>query len=75
MKPWHLPSGRQRGIPFLLPDDWSPEQALAVLELLDDLREVLWARYQIRVQELLAEDYSTGTESDSCSIDKDDPPF
>ena len=75
MKPWLLPSGRQRGIPFLLPDDWSPEQALAVLELLDDLREVLWARYQIRVRELLAEDYSTGMESDSCSIDEDDPPF
>jgi hypothetical protein len=75
MKPWHLPSGRQRGIPFLLPDDWSPEQALAVLELLDDLREVLWARYQIRVQELLVDDFCNGPGSGSESGDEDDPPF
>lgn len=75
MKPWRLPSGRQRGIPFLLPDDWSPEQALAVLELLDDLREVLWARYQIRVQELLVDDFCNGPGSGSECSDEDDPPF
>ena len=45
MKPWLLSSGLQRGIPFIVQDDWSPEQALAVVELLDDLREVIWARY------------------------------
>ena len=55
MKPWHLPSGRQRGIPFLLPDDCTPEQALAVVELLDDLRERIWAHYQIPLQDLVRE--------------------
>ncbi|WP_455289666.1 hypothetical protein [Cupriavidus necator] len=35
-----LLSGRRRGLPFVVPDDWTPEQALAVFELLDDLREV-----------------------------------
>ena len=25
-----LPSGRRRGLAFLVPDDWTPEQALAV---------------------------------------------
>lgn len=34
-----LPSEHQRGF-FIIQDDWSPEQALAVVELLDDLREV-----------------------------------
>ena len=63
MKLWLLPSSRQRGIPFILPDDWTPEQALAVLELLDDLREVLWARYQIRVQEFLNDDFCTTAHS------------
>lgn len=49
----HLPSGRGRGLPFLVADDWSAEQALAVVELLDDLRELIYARYLIGIQELL----------------------
>jgi len=53
VKPWHAPSGRQRGIPFILPDDWSPEQALAVVELLDDLRDRIWQHYQIPLHSLL----------------------
>ena len=47
MKLWLLPSGLQDGIPFVLAKDWSPEQALEVSELLDDLSEVIWQRYQI----------------------------
>ena len=27
----------------LIPASWTPEQALAVLELLNDLRDTLWA--------------------------------
>ncbi len=75
MKPWLLPSGRQRGIAFLLPDDWSPEQAQAVLELLDDLREVIWQHYQIPVQELLADERDTDLASDSWNSNEDDTPF
>ena len=43
-------------IPFDIPDDWSPEQALAVYELLDALRERIWDRYQLQLIELLAPD-------------------
>ena len=43
-------------IPFDIPDDWSPEQALAVYELLDALRERVWDRYQLQLIELLAPD-------------------
>lgn len=57
MKPGLLPSGLQRGIPFLVQDNWSAEQALAVIELLDDLREVIWQRYQFPLQELLREQH------------------
>ena len=71
MKPWLLPSGLQRGIPFLIPDDWSPEQALAAVELLDDLREVIWSHYRLQ----LREQRCTDTPSDSSSINKIDPPF
>ncbi len=43
-------------IPFDIPDDWSPEQALAAYELLDALRERIWDRYQLQLIELLAPD-------------------
>ncbi len=43
-------------IPFDIPDDWSPEQALAAYELLDALRERVWDRYQLQLIELLAPD-------------------
>jgi hypothetical protein len=75
MKPWLLPSGLQRGIPFLVQEDWSPEQALAVIELLDDLREVIWQRYRLPLQELLCEQRCPKDTSDSKSINETDPPF
>jgi hypothetical protein len=36
-------------IPFAIPAYWPPEQALAVVELLDDLRELIWAHYGMQV--------------------------
>ncbi|MGF6300110.1 hypothetical protein OKW42_003440 [Paraburkholderia sp. WC7.3d] len=35
----HRPSRTTSGLDFLIPDNWSADQALAVVELLDDLRE------------------------------------
>ena len=75
MKPRLLPSGLQRGIPFLIQEDWSPEQALAVIELLDDLREVIWQRYQMPIQDLLREQRGVQDESNSVNISDTDPPF
>jgi hypothetical protein len=75
MKPWLLPSGLQHGISFIIPDDWSPEQALAVIELLDDLHQIIWERYQLQLYELLREQHRTHIASDSNSIEESDPPF
>jgi len=36
----HLPSGLQRGLAFLIQDDWTPAQACAVVDLQDDRTEV-----------------------------------
>jgi len=36
-------------IPFAIPAYWTPEQALAVVELLDDLRELIWAHYNMQL--------------------------
>lgn len=75
MKPWLLPSGRQRGIPFILPEDWTPEQALAVFELLDDVREQIWAHYQIPIQDLLREQYEPLPPADASATETSDSPF
>ena len=75
MKPWLLPSGIQRGLPFILPDDWTPEQALAVVELPDDLRERIWAHYEIPLHELLRDLYQPTQTTDYPPTDTNEPPF
>ena len=63
-------------IPFDIPDDWSPEQALAVYELLNALTERVWDRYQLQLIELLAPDID---EVDTSQLDlfelNDEIPF
>jgi len=57
-----IPAFKSRFI-YHLPDYWTPEQALAVLELLDDLREVIWSHYDLKViDELRAQNLSDPSE-------------
>jgi hypothetical protein len=56
MKNYYQPSGLNTGLDFLIDKNWTPEQALAVFELLDDLRERIFNHYQIPIQELLREE-------------------
>ena len=44
-----------RPITVEIPVTWTPEQALAVFELLDDLRQRIWELYNVRLQDLLRE--------------------
>ncbi len=63
-----------RPITVHIPAVWAPEQALAVLDLLDDLRDKIWARYRGEVQPLLQgfAEHAAGHDDDgSC----DDPSF
>lgn len=50
-----LPSGRRHGLTFVLPDDWTPEQALAAYELLEDLLAVITDFYGPQLHEQLRE--------------------
>lgn len=68
----HLPSGLQRGLPFLIQDDWTPAQACAVVELLDDLREVICRRYQLQIQQYLQDDRTEVTNSADFTLDDED---
>lgn len=44
-----------RPVDVEIPATWTPEQALAVFELFDEIREKVWARYGSRMQDLLQE--------------------
>ena len=56
MKTYRQPSGLTIGLDFLIDSDWTPEQALAVVELLDDLRDRILRYYQIPIMELMHEE-------------------
>jgi len=43
-----------RPIAVEIPATWTAEQALAVYQLLDELRETIWLRYSSQLQDLLA---------------------
>ena len=59
-----------------LPDHWTPEQALAVYELLNDLAESIWKRYEIPLIELLTSELDQDNSSQHDRVDFDDPiPF
>ena len=57
MKNYHQPSGLNSGLDFLISTAWTPEQAWAVVELLDDLRDRIMSHYLIPIQALLREEY------------------
>jgi hypothetical protein len=50
LTPAHL-----RPITVEIPATWTPEQALAVFDLLDELKQKIWDRYNCSLQDLLQE--------------------
>lgn len=78
MKFDHPPSGLNRGLDFLIDADWTPAQALAVIELLDDLRDRIWAHYELPLIRRLRRDRQTAWppgQGDSPKVPEDGPPF
>jgi hypothetical protein len=66
----HQPSGLHRGLELLIDPQWSPEQALAVIELLDDLRDRIWAHYELALVTKLRQERVTHRD-----VGINDPPF
>ena len=59
-----------------LPTHWTPEQAVAVFEILDELREHVWARYGVQIQQVLRDERSTADlAAGDIDIDEADVPF
>ena len=69
-------SVNSRRSPFTLeiPDYWTPEQALVVFELLNELTDTLWNRYSIELTELLAHELDDTSQPDLFDFD-DSLPF
>lgn len=67
----HGASDRERTLPFGIAADWTPEQAFAVVELLDELRELIYAHYLHQIQDQMRADRQSVTRR-PCN---DDPPF
>jgi hypothetical protein len=60
----------------VIPTLWTPEQALAVFELLDELRDRLWSLYGPQIQALLRDQQhaaDAGAQADT--IPRDDRSF
>jgi hypothetical protein len=70
MKLYYPPSGIKPGLELLIDPNWSPDQALAVIELLDDLRDRIWTHYEIVLQQKLRDERITHFD-----ITISDPPF
>jgi hypothetical protein len=56
MKTYHQTSGLTQGLDFLIDSEWTPEQALAVVELLDDLKDRILVHYQLPIMKLMREE-------------------
>ena len=67
----HGPSDREPTLPFGIASDWTPEQAFAVVEMLDELRELIYAHYLQQIQDHLRADRRIITRK-PC---EDDPSF
>ena len=60
----------------VLPTYWTPEQALAVFEILDALRDQLWDSYGPHIQQAMREDQcATTSPTPRGAIDQRDLPF
>ena len=68
------PPGLPLTINFNIPAYWTPEQALAVFELLDDLRDQIGAHYSLQLFELSREQHLL-VHTDSADTKVDDQSF
>ena len=71
-KPTRLPA-HLRPLSIDIPRTWTPEQALALLELIDDLRDKVWTLYADQIQALLREQRVCGAPGKNCDAGDEEP--
>ena len=70
MKLYRPPSGIKQGLELVIDPNWSPDQAMAVIDLLDDLRDRIWNHYEIALRKKPRDERVT-----HYSATISDPPF
>lgn len=58
---------------FKVPDYWTSEQAIAVFEFIDEIRDEILSCYQVRIVEQMKEDHCYESEHYEEFEDKDIP--
>ena len=59
MRGYHPPSGIKQGLELLIDPNWTPDQAMAAINLLDDLRDRIWSHHEIVLQQKLRDERIT----------------
>ena len=67
---YHQPSGLNDGLNLFINPHWSTHQAMAVIELLDDLRDRIWTHYEFALLTAFREERVTYHD-----VQTTDPPF
>jgi len=65
-----LELNRMAAMLLLIDPNWTPDQAMAVINLLDDLRDRIWSHYKIVLQQKLRDERLT-----HYNVVISDPPF
>ena len=58
-----------RPLTVAIPHTWTPEEALAVFELINDLRDKVWALYNLQLQDLLRQQCAGRRENGDETLD------
>jgi hypothetical protein len=72
MKTYRQPSGISQGLDFLISTDWTPAQAFAVVELIDDLRDRIYSHYEVALFEQMREELGIDESANMESTDRRD---
>ena len=67
----HQPNGLSWRINLCLNPDWTPEQAFAVFELINNLRDAICERYDVAIQEQYHEQFGMSIRIVENPTDKD----
>jgi hypothetical protein len=65
----------KRRSPPVLPDHWTPKQALAVFELLDFVRDQLWEQYRRDIQRAMRVNHAAADPRQLPTPLDGEPPF
>lgn len=57
----------------LIPDYWTAQEALAVYEFIDMIRDEIWSRYEIQLIEILQVEHSADPSDWDAVENRDDP--